>query len=291
MSIRPYLLLMRPANIVTAIADILAGISITNFLIDGWTNSIAYLIVATIGLYGGGVVFNDVFDKDLDAIERPERPLPSGQVSLRQASILGGSLLALGILFAFLVSKISGVIAIIIAVLALTYNKYAKHHTLIGPINMGLCRSFNLLLGISISLVTLQDLWYIAIIPLIFIGDITLTSQGEVKGGNQNNLYIALFLDFLVIGLFVLLHFYTSYEILQALPFLVLWLGMNSTFKLKAIKNNQPKMVMQAVKMGVLSLIPLNAGIAAGFQGWLIGLVVLALLPLSFGLAKYFSVT
>ena len=46
-----------------------------------------------------------------------------------------------------------------------------------------------------------------------------------------------------------------------------------------------------AVKMGVLSLIPLNASYVAGFGHWTLGLLVLLLLPISLGLAKRFAVT
>ena len=67
---------MRPANIVTAHADILAG-----YAAAGATNGVhlVLLLAATTGLYGGGVVFNDVFDAKLDAMERPERPFQAGQ--------------------------------------------------------------------------------------------------------------------------------------------------------------------------------------------------------------------
>jgi 4-hydroxybenzoate polyprenyltransferase len=290
-SLRPYLILMRPANIVTAIADILAGISVAGLLFTGSAAEIFALVLATIGLYGGGVVFNDVFDFELDQVERPERPLPSGQVSLRQATLLGVALLVLGILAASAVSWESAGLALLVAVLALSYDKYAKHYLVLGPINMGLCRSFNLLLGVSISLLALKTYWFLGFIPLVFIGDITLTSQGEVKGDNVSSLYLALLLDLLVAGAFVLLYFYTDYELLSALPFLLLWLVLNVRAKLRAIQQNEPKMIMKAVKAGVLSLIPLNAAMAAGFEGWLSGLLVLALLPVSLGLARYFSVT
>jgi len=282
---------MRPANIVTAVADILAGASVASLLTVGVTGDLVSLIFATIGLYGGGVVFNDVFDFELDKLERPERPLPSGQVQLWEAITLGSTLLVMGIIAAFTVSHYSGILAIIVAFLALIYDKFSKHSTLLGPLNMGLCRGGNLLLGMSISVVALASYWYLAIIPVIFIADITLTSQGEVEGKNKNKLLLALCLDFLVIGIFAALNFTTEYQLLPALPFLALWLWMNSASKLKAIRKNEPKMVMNAVKMGVLSLIPLNAGLAAGFEGWIIGLIVLALLPLSMGLARYFSVT
>ncbi|NEP43227.1 MAG: UbiA family prenyltransferase, partial [Okeania sp. SIO2H7] len=73
-----YLQLMRPANIITAHADILVG-----YAASGATDPyrLGWLLLATTGLYGDGVVFNDVFDAELDAIERPERPIPSDRAS------------------------------------------------------------------------------------------------------------------------------------------------------------------------------------------------------------------
>ncbi|MEM1121829.1 MAG: UbiA-like protein EboC [Bacteroidota bacterium] len=282
MTVKPYFILMRPANIVTAVADILAGISIAGLLfVPSSVRDIVCLAVATIGLYGGGVVYNDIFDVELDTTERPERPLPSGQVTLQQAHLLGIGLLLMGIVAASWVSTTSAFLAIIVAVLALAYDKFSKHFTVLGPLNMGLCRSFNLLLGVSISIIALQQYWYLAVIPLLFIGDITLTSQGEVFGNNRTALKLALLLDCIVFGVLIGLSFFTPYQLFTAFPFLFLWLGMNVQAKLKAIRDNQPRMIQNAVKMGVLSLIPLNASLAAGFSGWIAGLLVLALFPLN----------
>ena len=107
---------MRPANIITSIADVLAGIAIAGFIfipslkIDQ-LQPVLLLCLATVGLYGGGVVFNDVFDAALDKIERPERPIPSGRVTVKEATLLGIILLLFGIVAAFIVSIISGIIA------------------------------------------------------------------------------------------------------------------------------------------------------------------------------------
>lgn len=86
---------MRPANLVTAVADIMAGAAIAGFLSD--LDGLVWLVLATLGLYGGGVVLNDVFDAHLDAVERPERPIPSGRVPLRHAALLGAGLLICGV--------------------------------------------------------------------------------------------------------------------------------------------------------------------------------------------------
>src|SRR5690606_24266063 len=117
----------RPANLVTAVADILAGIAVSGYLAQGHEDlsPLVWLILSTIGLYGGGVVMNDVLDARLDAIERPERPIPSGLVPKPQAAALGLFLLAGGIALAFLVSVLAGGLATLIAVAALVYNKWS----------------------------------------------------------------------------------------------------------------------------------------------------------------------
>ena len=119
---------MRPANIVTSVADVIAGICISGFLTEENLSGfflvpVLLLCISTIGLYGVGVVFNDVFDAALDKVERPERPIPSGVISIKEASLLGGLLLLSGIITAFLCHGVSGFIACMIAVAALVYNK------------------------------------------------------------------------------------------------------------------------------------------------------------------------
>ena len=83
---RPYLELLRPANVVTALADVLAGFAIAGL---GNRAALPWLLLATAALYAGGIVLNDVFDRDIDSSERPERPIPSGRVSVAAAAALG----------------------------------------------------------------------------------------------------------------------------------------------------------------------------------------------------------
>ena len=40
-------------------------------------------------LYAAGMVLNDAFDAELDARERPERPIPSGRISRSRHGVLG----------------------------------------------------------------------------------------------------------------------------------------------------------------------------------------------------------
>ena len=284
---------MRPANMITAVADILAGMSIVHFVFD--TNylhvqSVLYLSISTLGLYGGGVVFNDVFDAELDAIERPERAIPSKKVTLTEASILGSILLLIGVISAYLQSPLSAIFAIITAIAALVYDKWGKHHSFLGPINMGLCRGFNLLLGMSVMPEQWQDFQYLAIIPVIYIAAITMVSRGEVHGGSKNILYFAALLYLLVSSAQLYVSFTRGTLWLTAI-LVASHLYLIGKPLFKAIQHPIGPNIGKAVKAGVLSLIIMDAAWVSLSGNIVQTLIVVLLLPLSMRLAKMFAVT
>ncbi|RYD78427.1 MAG: polyprenyltransferase [Sphingobacteriales bacterium] len=284
---------MRPANIVTSVADILAGIAISGILINSngtpWL-AIFCLCLSTACLYGGGIVFNDVFDAELDKTERPERAIPSGIISLTNATILGTALLISGIVLAALTSSTSGLLAFGVSCFALLYNKIGKHHPFFGPLTMGICRGLNLLLGLSIVPAMLQQHYLLAIIPVIYIFSITMTSRGEVHGGNTKNLYLAAVLYAVVIGSIAWFSF-TNDRLLWSLLFLLPFAWMIFRPLSKAIKNPIGKNIGGAVKAGVISLILMDAAWAVTFDALLLAFIIAALLPLSIWLSKLFAVT
>ena len=297
-----YLQLLRPANIVTAIADILAGFAISGSVAEifntgnGWLfipewKSLLWLMLSAAGLYGGGVVFNDFFDAELDKAERPERPIPSGRASRRGAGILGTVLLLIGIVSAFQVSFASVILAASVACLALLYDVWGKHQSFFGPLNMGLCRGGNLLLGVSIAEPMLSQRWFIAVIPVIYIAAVTLVSRGEVHGKNNRSLQAAGSLYALTMLLVAGLGLLPVFYLRSSLVFL-LFFGMMIYAPLrKAQQSGLPQDIGKAVKFGVLGLILMDAAVAAGFLGWDYALPVAALLPVSVILAKVFAVT
>ncbi len=293
MNIKAYLQLCRPANIVTAIADILAGVAIASFAtpIDELNPfGVTLLCISTIGLYGGGIVFNDIFDLELDKIERPERAIPSGKVSLKNAWIFGSLLLVVGIVAAFLNDPLSGIIAFLIAVSALVYDKYGKHHTFLGPINMGLCRGGNLILGMSIIANTVSEWWWLGILPVCYISAITMISRGEVHGGNKNTLYFAAFL-YVIVSISQLTIAYKLDNLLITLAFVALHIYLIFKPLTKAISNPIGPNIGMAVKSGVLALIVMDAAWVSVSGNFVIALFVLILLPISIKLAKVFAVT
>lgn len=296
--LRAFLELMRPANIVTAFADILAGfaaaggvLSISGDASLFSPDGLIWLLISTFGLYGGGVVFNDFFDAELDAKERPERAIPSGRVSKIQAAFLGFILYSIGILSAFQVNLSAGIIATVIVVLTIIYDREAKHSVIFGPFFMGLCRGGNLLLGVSIIPAILFENWFLVFIPIIYIASITLISRGEVSGGNKVHGFTAVGMIISVIIALLLLSATPEYSLLSALPFLILFAWMVLPAFLNAAINPEALTIKNAVKRGVLSLIFMNSALAAGFSGIFMGLIVACLFPISIYLSKTFAVS
>jgi len=293
-----YLRLMRPANLPTAAADVLAGITIAGVSMDTyymavgdvelWPNDL-FLCLASVALYAGGVVLNDVFDHKIDRIERPERPIPRGLVPVRSAAILGALLLLLGIGLAFVVNNLSGAIAIVLALTILLYDALTKQFTFVGPLNMGLCRGLNLILGMSIA--GHVDHYIYALIPVVYIFAVTMISRGEVHAGNKKHLLWAGLLYALVVFAVLMILPDKPESLYRTVPFILLFIVLIYSPLIKAYRQNTPENIKKAVIWGVLAIVALDAIVASGFLSLWYGLLVILLLPLSRVMARVFAVT
>jgi 4-hydroxybenzoate polyprenyltransferase len=279
--------LARPANIITAYADILVGYSAA----PSTPAAMPFLLLATTGLYGGGVVLNDVFDTEVDARERPERPIPSGTVSIMAAAVFGAVLLIGAVFVAWRWSPLSGMVAVATAVAALVYDRIGKHHSVLGPVNMGLCRALNLLLGVTAGGQIAGHHWLLAAVPLCYIAGITSLSRGEVKGGTRAAAIVSGFWLAATIIFFLAVAISQRLRAVWCLPFAAgLLLRIFGPFR-NAFQSLTPAAIRGAVKTGILSLILLDASLAAAFAGPWYAVAVLLLYAPATLLAKLFAVT
>jgi 4-hydroxybenzoate polyprenyltransferase len=153
-----YLRLLRIANVFTALADVLMGYACVQRQFTPLP-PLAVLLAASALLYLAGMVLNDVFDLETDRLERPERPLPAGRISLSAARIWGFALLLGGVAAGWAAALTaapggslgrSGMVASVLAACILAYDGGIKA-TWLGPVLMGGCRSLNVLLGASLA--------------------------------------------------------------------------------------------------------------------------------------------
>lgn len=143
-----YLRLGRVSNLPTVWTNVLAGVALSGVSVA--SGPLALLALALSLFYIGGMYLNDAFDREIDARERPERPIPSGQVNADTVFAIGYALLAAGL--AVLVAEARraagaqqrGAASAILSGLALAglIVFYDAHHKANpwSPLLMGLCR-------------------------------------------------------------------------------------------------------------------------------------------------------
>ncbi|GAA2195079.1 SCO3242 family prenyltransferase [Micromonospora lupini] len=104
---------------------------------------------ASVLLYWAGMAANDWADRELDAVERPERPIPSGRVTPAAALGLAAGLTAAGVgLAAAVGGRRAAALAVPLAASIWGYDLLAKN-TAAGPAVMAACRGLDVLLGAS----------------------------------------------------------------------------------------------------------------------------------------------
>ena len=143
MTLRTALRLGRVSNLPTVWTNVLAGIALNG---GNPTLGRAFPVALAASLfYVAGMYLNDAFDRDIDRIERPERPIPANQVDAATVFGLGFLQLALGVLAiaGLAVARGAGAwpiaSAVALAALIVIYDVSHKH-TRLSPLIMGLCR-------------------------------------------------------------------------------------------------------------------------------------------------------
>lgn len=134
---RVYLKLGRVSNLPTVWTNVLAGVVLAGALPTA--GRLAWLALALSLFYVGGMFLNDAFDREVDARERPERPIPSGLVSAREVCLVGFGLLGAGLALLAGFGSPAVLSGLALAAAIVYYDAHHKGSPL-SPIVMGLCR-------------------------------------------------------------------------------------------------------------------------------------------------------
>ncbi|MFI7607911.1 SCO3242 family prenyltransferase [Micromonospora sp. NPDC049366] len=135
--------LVRAPAALSVPGDVVAGAAAAGAL-DRRTPALAG---ASVLLYWAGMAANDWADRRLDAVERPERPIPSGRVHPAAAVGLAAGLTAAGLGLATAAGgRRAAAVAVPLAATVWGYDLRAKN-TAAGPAVMAACRGLDVLLG------------------------------------------------------------------------------------------------------------------------------------------------
>jgi len=168
--------LVRLPAVISVPGDSLAGAAAAGWPAGART---AFAPAAAACFYLAGMALNDYSDRELDAVERPERPLPSGRITPRYALALAGGLTGAGLLLATGLGRRGFGVAVAVAAAAWSYDLLAKP-TPVGPLVMGAARGLDVMLGAC---------GHRAALPAAFATGahtvaVTALARGEVNGSD-----------------------------------------------------------------------------------------------------------
>ncbi|MFC3994708.1 SCO3242 family prenyltransferase [Nocardiopsis sediminis] len=170
---------MRLPAALTVPGDTLAGAAAAGWPLGRRTYA---LPVASACLYWAGMALNDYADRELDAVERPERPIPSGRVRPGEALALAAGLTAAGVAVAGAAGgRRSAGTATALAAAVWGYDLVLKP-TPLGPPGMAATRALDVLLGAGPR--PRAAALPAAAMAVHTLG-VTTLSRGEVHGGSR----------------------------------------------------------------------------------------------------------
>jgi 4-hydroxybenzoate polyprenyltransferase len=245
------------------------------------------LLGSSVCLYLAGMVLNDYFDIEEDRKARPERPLPSGQIPAFLAAVLGAGLLVGGVVLAFLCVRMTGwltpLVALAVAALVLAYN-YQLKDALLGPVVMGLCRFFNVLLGLT-ALGDRPEAWmlHVAAVVGVYITGVTWFARHEQGISRRGTLLLGVGVMGVAAFLAVLLLRHVPHPRLDVWE-MGIYIGMLGLYGLvllrpllRTLYDPSPQNVQSTVTLFLRGVIIVDALLAFAVVGWP-GLFILVLL-------------
>jgi geranylgeranylglycerol-phosphate geranylgeranyltransferase len=139
-----FLEIIRPVN------DVMIGLAvIAGYLVGGGRAPESALLGFLTGflISGFSMVINDIFDVNVDTLNRRMRPLVRGDIGVREAWALSLSMAALGLLISFMSGIDTLCVAAAFAVLAFLYSRRLKREGLAGNVVVALSIAIPFLYG------------------------------------------------------------------------------------------------------------------------------------------------
>ena len=127
-----------------------AGVAIGGFLAMGTVTfppMLRLAMLSAMGLGAAGNVANDLADRDIDGINRPGRPIPSGRISPNAAIVIGGLAGGGALLLAWMIGRDEFYLALGALAVMIVYSPLLKSHGLLGNLAVATIASLPMIYG------------------------------------------------------------------------------------------------------------------------------------------------
>lgn len=290
MNLSVALRLGRVSNLPTVWTNVFTGVALAGAaVVDA---RLAILLVSLSLFYVGGMFLNDAFDSAFDTRSRPERPIPSGQVSAAQVYVGGFAMLAAGVgLLAWAgygfepFTRWRPVLAGIALAIAITFYNWHHKDNPLSPLVMGVCRLLvYLAAAYAVANILPRSLFVAAIVLLCYLIGLTYTAKQE----HLDRLGAVWPLTFLAVP--VAYGIWLAIRQPQALVPLLLFVGW-TLYALWLLRRRAKGDVPRAVVSLIAGIALLDSVILAGYGAPLLAGLAVAAFVLTLSLQRWVSGT
>jgi 4-hydroxybenzoate polyprenyltransferase len=280
----------RVSNLPTVWSNVLTGMALA-----GTAAVDCRLLVLVVSLslfYVGGMFLNDAFDHGFDAKVRPERPIPSGQVSATQVHAFGFGMMAVALALLAWIGygyepftqwrPIAAGLALAIAIVF--YNWHHKNNPL-SPLVMGLCRMLvYLTAALAVASAVPQAVIIAAVVLLCYLIGLTYAAKKEHLGRLENSWPLAFLAVPLIYGCYLAL---AQPQVVLPLAMLAAW----SVYALWLLRRRKPGDVPRAVVSLIAGISLLDAILLSGFGHFLFAGLAVAAFAITLVLQRWITGT
>ena len=232
-------LLRLPYWLMTGGLSVLTAFAITKDPLNISVQTVLLIFFSMAFITSAGFAINDYFDRESDAVIKPNRPIPSGAVSLKQVVAISGILFAGGLILASLINWTSFTIIAVDSLLLLVYSFMVKRKSgFVANVLVGILTGTAFMYGqAAITIPATVNLISLSLYPIAFgtIGGNVLRDILSVKGdsktgyptlpqkiGGANSAKVAA-LFFMITGVFAPLPYFIGNFTVYYLPLILLW--------------------------------------------------------------------
>ena len=182
----------RVSNLPTVWSNVLTGMALAG---TATADCRLLLLVVSLSLfYVGGMFLNDAFDHGFDAKTRPERPIPSGQVSAAQVNAFGFGMMAVALALLAWVgygyepfTQWRPVLAGLALAAAIVFYNWRHKNNPLSPLVMGLCRMLvYVTAALAVSSIVAHPIVVAAVVLLCYLIGLTYAAKKEHLGRLEN---------------------------------------------------------------------------------------------------------
>lgn len=177
--LRPINDLMGSLTVIIGILNTRINVPFNLIIINIILGAVTYFFIA-----GSSMVINDIYDLEIDKINRPKRPIPSGRVNIRQAKVIFFTTLGIGVAISifqssyFNIGFLNVILAVFFSFIGWVYAKWGKKSGFLGNLIVSVSFSIGLIYGAVLNNSTIPLYIYFFFLTSFFL----LLSREVIKG-------------------------------------------------------------------------------------------------------------